>query len=312
MAENEEGILTEIGDAVEKELSVNYGRRSGPIYYPLTLQSQMEKGREYMRLRIISGDMDEKKSIYLLTPAGLSVPDGASWNAVDLGTLVGGGAAVAARGTAALKSLGTWDGAMAGIEDIVAASTLTALDKFGGILGAPALMTAGIAANPYTNTQFTGTSLRTFEFTFKLISENKTESLIAKQIENTFRKFLYPRTHPKSQMVLVYPPLWDIGFYKDAEVEGSMKAVRNKFMPRLHLCNMTSLNVVYNATGNSFHTDGSPTEMDISLGFQETKSLTRDDLYGKTADSGPDYGHSEKDDYDDDRFWPTLKQTDIL
>jgi hypothetical protein len=42
----------------------------------------------------------------------------------------------------------------------------------------------------------------------------------------------------------------------------------------------------YNATGNAFHqNDGvlgaAPTEIDISMTFQEVRSITRDDLYGE-------------------------------
>ena len=67
----------------------------------------------------------------------------------------------------------------------------------------------------------------------------------------------------------------------------------------IHLCNLGSMNVVYNATGNSFHEDGSPTEMDISLSFMEDKTLTRNDLYGD--ETVPNY---EKLDYDRSQIGP--------
>ena len=58
------------------------------------------------------------------------------------------------------------------------------------------------------------------------------------------------------------------------------------------------MNTVYNATGNSFHADGAPTEIDISLSFMEDKTLTRNDLY--SDDGGiPNY---DKFDYDWDKI----------
>ena len=308
MAEEEDketaGVADEglVNQALEKA-SVKYGSAvTTPIHYPLNLEEQIKKGRPHMRLRIISRDLEEKRSIYLLTPVGLSVPDGSTWNNVNLGTLLGAAAGVAKRGATAIKNLTTGQpqaaGRVIGVEDLVAASTLTAIESFAPVIGEKGLMSAGIAANPYTNTQFSGTNLRTFEFTFKLIAESLAESDAAREIENTFRKFLYPRTHAESKMVLVYPPLWEITFLKGES--------HNPYMPRLHLCNMTALNVVYNTTGNSYHEDGSPTEMDISISFSESKTLTRDDLYGDTPADGPVYDNI---DYDNNAFWPNNKET---
>ena len=159
-----------------------------------------------MRIKLVSRDMLAKQSIYLLTPPGLSVPDGATWNNIDLGTLLGAGTAVAKRGADAIKNLaqGKSAGKVVGVEDLVAAAAFEGIDTFTPVIGAKALMSAGISANPYTNTQFSGTNIRTFDFAFKMISENASEALTASQIENFFRKFLYPRKHQESDMVLVF------------------------------------------------------------------------------------------------------------
>ena len=42
---------------------------------------------------------------------------------------------------------------------------------------------------------------------------------------------------------------------------------------------LTQMTGTYNSSGNAFHADGGPTEIDISLTFQESKALTREDLY---------------------------------
>jgi hypothetical protein len=113
-----------------------------------------------------------------------------------------------------------------------------------------------------------------------MIPENTKEATTAMHIENTFRKFLYPRTHPESDLVLVYPPQWKIDFlYKPPG--GSM--TENPHLPMIHFCNLSNMSVTYNSSGNSFHRDGSPTEIDMSLSFMEAQSLTRDDLYEESG-----------------------------
>ena len=140
------------------------------------------------------------------------------------------------------------------------------------------LFRSGLAANPYTNNAFQGSNMRTFEFNFKLIAESMDEAKEARNIENTFRKFLYPRKHPGSPMVLVYPPYWEITFWKTVDEE----LVQNEYLPLIMLCNLETMNTTYNASGNAFHEDGSPTEVDMSLSFKESITLTREDLYGDT------------------------------
>ncbi len=87
--EDDKSYLSEM----EKALKVDYGKAStykkGKLVYPLNLDAQIENGRECMRFRIISRDHLSKKEIYFLTPAGLSVPDGVTYNELNLGALGG-------------------------------------------------------------------------------------------------------------------------------------------------------------------------------------------------------------------------------
>lgn len=264
---------------------VDQGVAGPTLCFPSNLEDQLDKGRECMRISIVSRDKTEKKAIFLLIPPGLNVPDGSSWNNVDMGTLVGGALGVGDKAKRAIQKLKAGGGAESpvSVQDFVAASTLTAAERFAPtLLGTKGMMTAGLAANPYTSTQFAGTNLRTFEFTFKMIPESEDEAKVGMQIENTFRKFLYPRTHPESDLVLVYPPLWKIDFLYLHE--GIIS--KNPHLPLIHFCNLSNLSVTYNATGNSFHKDGSPTEIDMSLSFMETKVLTRGDLYQESGGYG--------------------------
>jgi hypothetical protein len=183
------------------------------LTYPLDLREHPE--REVVRFTIKDRtELEEKKSIYMYTPPGIAVPDGASYGTMDLGML----------------------GAAAGVQQ------------------------------------------RTFGFTFKLVAQSESEALEIKAIENTFRKFLYPKL-AKSPILFKYPPYWQIEFLKGDKP--------NTHLPFINLCFLESMNATYNSSTNVFHPDGSPVEVDIQLTYKEAKNLTREDLY-KDVDSYQD------------------------
>ena len=69
----------------------------------------------------------------------------------------------------------------------------------------------------------------------------------------------------------------------------------NCFADGCYLINMTT---AFNSSSNMFHADGSPSEVDLSLTFQETKLITRDKLYD-TGENG--LGNSTNDIYNEIR-----------
>ena len=235
------------------------------LMYPLDLAEAQEIEKEYIHFTIKNRDaLEEKKHIMLYTPPGIAVPDGATYQQIDLGTM--GGTieklAQAAQGQDDEK-------VETKITDLKGLAILSAAGKIGAV-GQAALIAGGVAKNPYVNVAFQGTVLRSFNFTFKMVAESAKEMEEIRQIENTFRKFLYPKLG-ESAFLLEYPPYWQIRFMKGAQ--------ENKFMPFIHLCYLQTMNATYNATGNAFHPDGGPVEIDMSLTFQESKGLTRGDLY---------------------------------
>ena len=48
--------------------------------------------------------------------------------------------------------------------------------------------------------------------------------------------------------------------------------------PKLKNCYLTNITTNYNPTSMSFHSDGKPVEIDLSLSFSEQTTLTRDDI----------------------------------
>jgi len=237
------------------------------LRYPLDID---QYAQNYMKFEIVDRQsLVDKKSIYLYTPQGVSVPDSASYNQADLG-LIGG--AVEAGFDEFFGSEGGRGGAQ-NAADLTGAVVTKAIGKGGGI-GQAGLIGRGVTANPFTNVSFQGTTLRSFNFTFKLVSESQDEAEQARLIENTFRKFLYPSTE-STDFLLKYPPFFKIEFLSKSGDE--MKV--NKFMPFIGYCYLLNMTTTFNESTNLFHSNGEPTEVSLSLTFQESKAMLRDDLY---------------------------------
>jgi hypothetical protein len=253
------------------------------LVFPLSLRDAGDgPEKECIRFTIVDRkELEERKSIYLYTPNGMAVADGASYNSVDLG-MIGGMMGKMDQIKQDMATGGVEGGKMSMMEAAqnanVGSDVLQGLKNKmsgGSTIGQAIKMKAGEAVNPFTQLAFAGTTPRSFSFTFKMVPESEQEMEVARKIENTFRKFLYPKLHT-SALALKYPPFWKIQFMKGAE--------ENKFLPFIQLSYLQSCTATYNATGNVFHPDGAPTEIDIALTFAEAKALTREDLYSDAED----------------------------
>ena len=246
---------------------------SGPLRYPSDLGQGA--GKTYVRFATVDRlDVDKvMRSIYLYAPPGLAVSDGVGYHALDMGSI--GGLIENFQEASAGADKNFWDG-MKGIMNVADAKALgkLSLGALGKGIGQRVLMKEGIARNPFSVQQFSGVTARSFGFSFKLVAQNETEAGTLKNIENTFRKFLYPSVGA-SDMQLKYPPYWKIEFYNGDQ--------RNKHLPFINLSYLQSMSATYNQSSNAFHKDGRPLEVDISLTFQESKNMTREDLYDQDS-----------------------------
>lgn len=244
------------------------------LVFPSKLRSEAESGAAHVRFQAIDSD-GVGPVVHLFVPQGFSVPDAAAYTTMDLGTVgqlagIGEGQLTDSDGIAKMAMVG-------GLVDMKSGGMSLGL---GAATGGFTALRAGIASNPYTETQFTNSNIRSFGFTFKLVSETEEESDTALAIENFFRENMYPEV--AGAVALKYPNKFKIDFYNGGSP--------NKFMPKIAECYLATFNTTYNATGNSFHKGGQPVEIDIACTFQETKALTRTDLYpdedtGETQES---------------------------
>lgn len=229
--------------------------------FPEALREKADRGKGYpfVTFEFIKRALPEATAVSLYLPPGFSVPDAASYGSVDLG-VIGSGAA----------------GELTGDEKRIIAQEATgkALNE----IGAASIFTKGKikkgeALNPNTVLQFDNVAVRSFNFAFKLVAESAKEAQSALLIENLFRQALYPEI--MNRLYLEYPPTFKIKFYHGGK--------ENTFMPQIHESFLANMSTTYNAGSNLYHADGSPSEIDISLTFTETKALTRSELYPSNA-----------------------------
>src|SRR6056300_607373 len=223
----------------------------------------------------LPADESEFQSVQLYMPSGLQFTDGANYNGVDLGVI---NAAKRFVNTAKEGEKSTAKAFISNDEQIVA--TLKILDKIGvdqSITSAQALQ-QGVAFNPATALAFENVNLRQFSFAFTLVPESEKESRDIRDIENFFRKYMYPEVEG---FVSRYPPTFEIKFYDaitNDEIEESV------YMPMIHDCYITGVDVTINPEGNSFHKASNgfaPTSTNMTLTFAEGRMLSRHDIYNK-------------------------------
>jgi hypothetical protein len=136
--------------------------------------------------------------------------------------------------------------------------------------------TTGIALNPNRRSTLRGIGVRQFRFTFKMIPESPEEAREVKQIVQFFREEMYPDTSDDAlQAALRFPSKFQIRMEYDG------KKVATNILP----CFLANVDVVYNSTGMSFHTDGEFQETDLSLSFIEERALTKRDILAENQEN---------------------------
>lgn len=242
-------------------------------------------GKPFVQFRAI----DPGLNIFLPIPAGVTFGDGGKFSQIDLG-IIGSfgssdpGAGVMENAKAAIKQMGnmvTTSEGRSQILDIV--KTVGAGSLLDADTAQKAMYANKTILNPNTRTTFEGNTLRTFSFGFTLVGRSKSDSNAILKIHNAFRKEMYPEADESiANVVLKYPTGWKITFHEGPPTKGEkgelVAAGENKWLPKPATCYLTSLTTNFNPSGHMFRTDGSPTEIQLQLEFQETKTLLRPEI----------------------------------
>jgi hypothetical protein len=220
----------------------------------------------------------------LYCPRNLSFGDNANYNNFDLGALTSmadnlydkatrGGLSVSDMGSAMKDMISSGVDPMGKGKDMYLDAMLLTSDKL-GLNRIKDLLSykSKRAVNPNTHTLYSGVSIRKFNFSFSLIAKDQNESKAIKGMVDLFRKYTYGELADHG-MTAKFPPFWRIQFYHgDGGSSAWKSAQENQFIPIIHDCFLESFASAHNTEANSWHKDGAPFDVSISLGFTETKT----------------------------------------
>ena len=243
---------------------------------------------------IIETDPKARVSLYL--PMALNFRDNVSYENRDLG-ISGAFVEAAQRRGGDVKGLagvikGISDGVAETFNEVIAGDNpdlanlaltyVNVITKFPGMEGAEGAVTqgVGVTVNPNTRSLFKNVAIREFAFQFKFIAKSQREADEVRKIIKFFRTELYPEAltvgtgaDSKIKIALGYkfPKKFIITpMYNNAPIPDT------KILP----CFLRDVSVVYNPSGQAMHGGDNPhfTEIDMSLAFTETRTLTRQEI----------------------------------
>jgi len=248
------------------------------LYFPNDLASADEALRPIIRFtcfeRTGKTGGPTTHRIHLPCPPNIAFSDNAQYSSIDLGQM----GAVTGQATENIQSgqgIGEAIGQSVDNIDITKIVATNVGQKIAPAATGNALFANKLIKNPNTNTSYTGSGVRAYTFNFKMVANSAEESIIIKHIHQLFRKQMYAaKTFNGEEGLLRYPPTWGIDFMKIKD----NKLSRNDYIPVPYACYLTACNTTFNAAADSWHSEGQPFEVDVSINFQETRNLFREDI----------------------------------
>lgn len=224
-------------------------------------------------------EVDTSKDIVrMFAPIALQFDENVNYNTINLGALGADISAAIGAGESISASLykGLTDGASSFVDfmksgvDMASPAARVAAARFtpGQTLGGAVRLNAQASVNPNTRVLFDRVQLRTFAFNFKMIPTSRRESEEIEKIIKHFRTEMYPRLIA-GNTGYEFPNAFRINI--------SHKGTEAKFQ-KVPDCFLQRVNTTYNATTGAFHKDGYPSEVDVSLLFQEMAALDKDQV----------------------------------
>ena len=228
---------------------------------------------------------DPKASVvYLYLPPGLVYQDGVNYNPVDigpggiaaLGAANNGGSLLRALSDSVTKGITSMFGLVTGALEQEAAQVAAAraINRFAPGQGAKAALQTATQTglNVGTRAIFDRPNIRNFTFQFKLIATSAPEAIQIEKIIKSFRTELYPESIDIGGGLPIgfkFPNIYKIDFNFN---NGKLK------VPKILFCYLRDMTTTVNGTAGVFHYDGQPTEIDLTLIFQEYRALSRQDV----------------------------------
>ena len=136
-------------------------------------------------------------------------------------------------------------------------------------LGDIAQLSAKVRTNPFREVFFEGVDYRQFNFRYRFMPKDRTESQAVYNIIQTFKEHMHPELS-KGGYFYIYPSEFEIVYY--------YKNKENPYFNRISQCALTDMSVDYGGEQFAAFSDGSPTEINITLSFRELELLTKDSI----------------------------------
>jgi|TARA_B100001094_G_C18170426_1_gene794759 hypothetical protein len=223
--------------------------------------------------------MGRQVSLYL--PAGLQYRDNVTYENFDLGGAGAGAEAALQGGSGAIAGL--IEGGMSTLSAGLKGSANKDLAKLGAVklamkgpdeVAGAFRSAGGVTTNPNTRVLFKSVGLREFSFAFKFLATSAREAEEIKEIIKLFRTELYPDTIN----IPVGTSEISIGYRFPNKFQITVEYDGDEIATRIKPCFLRDVSVTYNNTSMSMHEDGNFTEIEMSLSFQETRTLSRKDV----------------------------------
>lgn len=230
--------------------------------------------------------VDRSRGVVLYLPANIIVNDVVSYEQFDLGAIGAIGLSGIQAGQGAVSALARGVGQATG--SLVSLLTGDVADQRGARLAAARLaeqggttasgaVRAGLATtlNPNSINLFKSVQLREFSFTFKMIANSSREADEIDNIIQFFRATMYPDTINFDPTGLNVP----IGYEFPDKFQIEMRYNGEQVGVRILNSVLRSVQTNYNPQSMSWHKDGKPSEVDITLAFGEERTLNRNDIF---------------------------------
>lgn len=210
-----------------------------------------------------------------------SVSYDAKYNETALGTVFGAlgktagaleqGRAAGLAAEAGVLGLSALAGAAIGAKlQGVAGGAIGGAIAAGGVTGAAAQSMTKMKTNPFREMLFEQIDYRAFKFNYRFLPKSPGEVENIKRIVDLFKFHMHPELST-GNLFFIYPAEFQIVYY--------FKGQENTYFHKIAPSALTNLSITYGGAGgmSSFH-DGTPTEINVSLSFQELELLTKEKL----------------------------------
>ena len=130
----------------------------------------------------------------------------------------------------------------------------------------------GRATNPYMEVLFDKVGMRSFSYSFTFSPRNEDETNDVQTIIKMFRFHMLPELKGTNQRYMTLPSTFDIHYMYQFNTE---TANENQFYNKIATCVLNNVTVDYTPDGVKSFASGAPTQIKMSLSFDETEMLTK-------------------------------------